>query len=83
MGRVTTVIAWQAPRPRSPNVAACWSRLILEITRPVRQLCVVDHSERPATRRTVSSTPIILSTRIALGCSATPVPISLSSGAAS
>ena len=64
-------------------MAACWARLILEIARPVVPSQVTAYSERPATSRTASSTPIMRSTRIALGCSATPAPISLSSGAAS
>ena len=64
-------------------MAACWARLIFEMVRPVLPSQVTAYSERPATLRTSSSTPIILSTRIALGCRATPAPISLSSGAAS
>jgi hypothetical protein len=53
------------------------------MVRPVRPSQVTAYSERPATWRTASSIPIIRSTRMALGCSATPAPISLSSGAAS
>ena len=64
--------------------AATWAaRLVLEMTRPLIPSRVTANSVRPATFRTSSSTPMNRSTRIALGCSATPAPISLSSPAAS
>ena len=66
-----------------PNEAACCCRLVLPITRPVFQLRMTCHCDRPATSRTPSSTPMARSTFIALGCRATPAPISLSSAAAS
>ena len=53
------------------------------MTRPVTPSLVTAYSLRPATFRTPSSTPMNRSTRIALGCSATPAPISFSSPAAS
>ena len=66
-----------------PNDDACCCRLVLPITRPVFQLRMTCHCDRPATARTPSSTPMARSTFIALGCSATPAPISFSSAAAS
>ena len=66
-----------------PNEASCCCRLVLPITRPVFQLRMTCHCDRPATARTPSSTPMARSTFIALGCRATPAPISLSSAAAS
>src|SRR5689334_10753672 len=69
--------------PSMPNDAACCLRLVFPITRPVFQLRRTCHCDRPATARTPSSTPIARSTFIALGCRATPAPISLSSAAAS
>ena len=72
-----------AVAPSIPCSAPCWLRLVLLISRPVMPFLVTAHSDRPATFRTPSSTPIARSTRIALGCSATPAPISRSSAAAS
>src|ERR1700722_19214157 len=72
-----------AVAPSMPCSAPCWLRLVLLISRPVIPFLVTAHSDRPATFRTPSSTPIARSTRIALGCSATPAPISRSSAAAS
>ena len=66
-----------------PNEAACWSRLVLPITRPVFQFRMTCHGACPATSRTLPSTPMARSTFIAFGCRATPAPISLSSAAAS
>ena len=72
-----------AVAPSVPNEAACSCRFVLAITRPVFQLRMTCHCDRPATLRTLSSTPMARSTFIALGCRATPAPISLSSAAAS